>query len=104
MMVKKLVDCFLRSIEDEANVVVASFPGVLEDSPAELLKDRHEAVAQPIHGLANRSAPPLVPAAVHAGVASAVASPALDAVGATPRTVFENLHFFGRGMPFEEFG
>src|SRR4029077_21260991 len=60
-----------------------------------------EPVLQGVEGLAERAAPLLLPAA--AGIAAAIGTPALDAVDAAPRAVFDDLRLPLGRMQLEEF-
>src|SRR5438552_184759 len=56
------------------------------------LINRSALVAQPVQGLAQRSAPLLIPTDADASVASAVAFPPTEVVTATPCRLLDDLH------------
>ena len=67
-----------------------------------LLPQRCDRIAQAVESVAQRRAPLLIPVAMGAGVAAAIAPPAVDAVGATPGSFFGDLDFVGGRMSFEK--
>ena len=94
---QEALDALVGAVEDHVDVVVARRPGVAQQPRAFALEDasppRRAASPAP---RAERRAPLLVPARAAAGVAAAVAAPALDAVGAAPGGVLDDLHFVRR--------
>ena len=86
---KKRSTVFRAAIEHDLDVGVARGPDVLEKLRACLFGERNERVAQLVESLAQRRAPGLVPARL-AAVAAAVRAPALDAMRAAPRGVFDD--------------
>ena len=86
-------DALVRAVEDDADIVVARRPRVMHERPHRRLIDGRDGVAQPVEGGAQGAAPFLVPIGAAAGIAAAVAPPALDAVLARPRGVLDDLHF-----------
>ena len=77
------------------DVSVAGSPDVFEELGALLFGQRDEGIAQLVEGLAERRAPRLVPP-TPAAVAAAIRAPALDAVYAAPRGIFDDLGFVFR--------
>ena len=98
---EKSVQACLAAVVDDRNIGVARLPGVGEAAPPFPVEDRRAGVAQPVHGLAQGSAPALAPAPVHAGIAAAVRAPALHAVDATPRRLLEDFRLVLRRMAVE---
>src|SRR5690606_15909338 len=91
-------------VEDDVDVIVAGGPGIDEQLGGALLEVRHYLVAQPVQRLAQRRAPPLVPARRAAGMTAAVAAPPLDTMCAAPRRVLLDLDFPARRVHGEERG
>src|SRR5262245_13149284 len=91
----------MPSIQNHANVLVPRRPGITEKLARLVFKTRRDGVAKPVEGLAQRTAPFLVPAGMAAGITTTILSPTTDAMSATPRTGFTNLSLVRRGMPFE---
>src|SRR5262249_39227657 len=87
-------------IENDADVVVARLPGVLQPDRAARLVERIDLVAQPVEALAQRPAPALL--RVAAEPAAAIGAPALDAVDARPRARLLDVHRSRRLMRGED--
>src|ERR1700722_6836176 len=88
---KECLAGLLGAIEDDPDIIVASLPGIANKFFQSRFKDGSQFIAKPVECLPQRSAPLLVPG-VTAGVASAIATPAFDAMDTTPRAVFNDLH------------
>ena len=74
---------FRAAIEHHADIVVARRPRVFQILAGLLFESGRQGIAQPIQGAAQRAAPSLVPSGVP-GIATAIGTPALNAVHATP--------------------
>ncbi len=88
---KRAID-FGAAIEENADVGVARGPYIAKKLCASCFSERRDGVAQLVERLAEWVAPLLVEAGL-AAVAAAVGAPALDAVGAAPRGVFDDFAF-----------
>ena len=86
------VDCLGRPVEDDLDVLVAGGPRIFEQLRRMLLVEVAPFVAEPVEGGSQGPAPFLVPAGP-ARVAPAIRTPALDAVGAAPGGILEDLDF-----------
>jgi len=78
------------AIEDDVDVGVAGGPDVDQEAVGELFDEGCGAIAKEVEGIAEGTAPLLVPAGLSA-VAAAVGAPAFDAVEAGPGGVFGDL-------------
>src|SRR5439155_19933600 len=103
LFVEEFPDSVRAAVENDVDVFVARLPWIFENLAAFLLETCCGRIAQPVHGLAQRHAPFLVPIWIPAGVAAAVARPALDSVRATPCGTFPDLSFVLRRVPLEIF-
>src|ERR1051326_3429277 len=74
---------FFRAVKNDADVIIAARPRISQVQFGLRLKNGSKAVPQPVEGGAQGSTPLLVPR-MPAGVASAVAAPALNPVHAAP--------------------
>jgi len=95
------VDVGGSAVEDDVDVGVASGPEVFEQRLGDGFGERCGFVAEKIERDAQRPAPLLVPAGL-AAVATAVGTPALDAVNAGPGGVVDDFGFVLRWEFFEE--
>src|SRR5260370_40706356 len=75
--------CILGAIEDDVDIFVPCFPGVLEQLAQLFLEHGRQLVTQPVEGCSQRSTPLLVPS-MPTRIAAAVGAPALDPVPAPP--------------------
>ena len=91
-----------RAVEDHFDVSIAGKPDIFEIIRGLLLPQRCHRIAQAVESVAQRRAPLLIPTAMGAGVATAIAPPTVDAVGATPGSFFGDLDFVGGRMSFEK--
>ena len=98
---EEAVDVCGCAIEDDLDVGVAGGPEIFEERLGDGLGKGCGAVAEEIECGAERGAPLLVPAGF-AAVAATVGAPALDAVGAGPGGVFDDLGFVLGWEFFEE--
>src|SRR3990172_9143035 len=81
---EKTLYVFSRAIVDDADIIIARGPGMLEQRPASLFEGLRQRVAQPVQRVAQGRAPLLIPVRMAARVAAAVAPPAIEAVKAAP--------------------
>src|SRR4249920_1337279 len=102
MIGKESLPGFVRTIEDDANVVVASAPGIANIFLEARFENRIQLVTEPVKRGSQRSTPLLVPR-MTARIAAAIAAPTLDAMDTTPRAVFHDLDVMPRRMLFEKF-
>ena len=89
------------AVEDDVDVGVAGGPEVFEEGLGDGLGEGRGAVAEEVEGFAEGGAPALIPSGL-AAVAAAVGAPALDAVGAGPGGVVDDLGLPGGGEFLEE--
>src|SRR5580704_15190659 len=87
LLPEKCVDVVARAVKNHGDVLIAGAPGIEEEPAGRLLKFGRHGVPKPIERLTQRGAPFLIPAGV-AGVATAIRTPPLDAMDATPGGVF----------------
>jgi hypothetical protein len=102
MIDKKGLPGFVGTIEDNANVVVASDPRIANIFLEARFENRSQLVTEPVKRGSQRSTPLLVPR-MTARIASAVAAPTLDSMDTTPGAVFHDLDVMPRRMLFEKF-
>ena len=88
---KNALPRFVRAIENDADVVVASFPRVADKFLQPRLEDGRQLIAQPVQRGAERSTPLLVPG-MSAGIAATIAAPAFDAMHTTPGTIVDDFN------------
>src|SRR5256885_1737824 len=101
VLLKEVGDGIMRPVEHNFDIGVTRGPGIAQYSLSHLFKEGIDGVTQPIEGGAQRPAPMLLPRS--AGVAAAIAVPALDAVRTAPGGVLNDAHFHGWWMLFEKF-
>ena len=94
------LESFRAAVEDDADVVVARLPRILEPDGRARLVERVDLVAQPVQALTQRAAPALVRLAADA--AAAVAAPALHTVDAGPRGALVDLRLVRGRMGGQE--
>ncbi len=90
-------------MEDDVDVFVTRSPGIFQELAGGVFVYLGQVVAQPIESLTQRLAPLLVPARVAAGVATAIAAPAFDAVDTAPGSALEDFHSVDGRMLFQVF-
>src|SRR5437588_8064915 len=100
MFLEKDPETFRRAVKNHVNVIIAGFPGIVEQLRAIALKQTGGPVTQVIQGSTQRAAPFLVPASA-AGVAAAIAAPPFYAMGATPGRIVNDLDFVRRRKLFQ---
>src|SRR3954464_12598094 len=96
MVLQKVADIFGRAIIDSLDVSISRGPWIAQKSLGVELVSAGNIVAQPIQCLTQRTPPLLVPRSICAGITSAITIPALNAVCATPRGLFNNFYFIRR--------
>src|SRR6266704_305780 len=101
VLLEKSIDAVLRSIQDYVDVLIARCRWVLQQFTRRFLIRLLQTSAELIERAAQRRTPVLRPARIHARVTSAVAAPAFNPVGTTPRSVVDDLDFVRRRMRLE---
>jgi len=89
------------AVEDDVDEGVSGGPEILEERLGDGFGERCGSISKEIEGFAKRGAPALIPAGV-ASVASAVGTPAFDAMGAGPRGIIDDFGFPGGRKFFEK--
>src|ERR1051326_1565604 len=105
-MIKKKLFARLSWVENKSDAVIARPPWIEKQRAAGCFKMRNVRVTQIIKSISQRLSPCLIPSRLTAGVATAVANPATDAVNATPGSTFAfrsviDLYIEFRRMLFE---
>src|ERR1041384_7321683 len=100
VFLQECIASFGRAIEDDINVVIERCPDIAKHRRTLMLEDNVEFRSQPIERLPQRTSPALMTVRA-ATVAPAVATPALDAVRAAPRSVLDDFHFMDWRMQRE---
>jgi len=100
---KKFRACFRRAVQNDRNILVPCQPRIFQKLFPPRFKNRCQLVAQPVERLAQRRAPLLIPAAMTAGVTTAVALPTFDAMRTAPRAALMNLRLVRWRMRFQIF-
>jgi len=100
--VEKAIASRLAGVQPHVHVSLTRLPGVAQQARGARFEPRRELVAQPVERLAQRLPPCLVPSLARHASASAVASPALEPVRATPRGLFGDLDLVDRRVGRQE--
>src|SRR5262249_1553907 len=94
VLVEESLDLFRRAVKNDGYVVVARGPWIMKEHSGNLLIVGGTPIAQPVQCLPQSFSPLLIPGSVaSAGIATAMAVPALYAVRATPCAVLDDLSF-----------
>src|SRR5262249_23300045 len=94
VLVEESLDLFRRAVKNDGYVVVARGPWIMKEHSGNLLIVGGTPIAQPVQCLPQSFSPLLIPGSVaSAGIATAMAVPALYAVRATPCVVLDDLSF-----------
>src|SRR5262249_44153208 len=91
----------MRALQDDRDIAVARRPWIAEELPAFVLKELRQMITQPIEGLAQGLPPALMPSWFPPRLAATITAPALDAMGAAPRGVFNDFDHLVRRETFK---
>src|SRR6185437_11859170 len=102
LLEKNLLRCS-SAVQDDLDVVVASDCRIVKQRLCRLLPQRPGYIAKPVESIPQRSPPLLVPVIMLSCVASAIGTPSLHTVSATPGRIVLNLCLRHRRKVLQKF-